>query len=1180
MKRNLLLLVVFLCVASVNASITEKKNSADFDYKFECDTNSPTGYSPVNAAVASSDGNILTFNSVVAKSYISDHWPTAVAEPTGWTFEAKFKIGIDYPDDYHIQFDIGSFNDDPYNKRNIIKISANEIYIYNKKYISTDDLTAGFHTLRVAQEANSSVSVFWLDDNQIATCSGSLSITSSVLQWGAMTASIHGAVYFDYIRFTGKGAFAPGPLVPVAKEPSPTDGFSGAPIDAVLKWSNDDGAFSNDIYFGTSLPDVLEADRDSSLYQGNIIASDPNSFVPSLDYGTTYYWRIDVIDSLGALASKGKVWQFTTIPKPVPEPSAPIPNDGAADISIEQTLSWTNGNVASSHDIYFGTNYNDVLNADRSSPLYRGNIAIDSPSTFSPELGYGATYYWRVDAINSDDVAQWKGDVWRFTTYKTPHTLVGDLDGDYDVDIDDLGLFFDQWLNAPGCLTPDCADFDSLNGVDVYDFAAFAKNWNTQDTWYQVAREAAKNRKRRVLFDNDGCDIVYFTNNVSKQSFWDCRFTGLLGTQTDTVFYCTWSSGFGFFSHNTKLATLFNTTDGIFYNNKVQAFIDTLGVDNLDMAVEFCHDHDMELFWTMRMNDVHNRGYVDLRSPLIYEHPEWLVGSASNPPVNGSWTAVDYTHQEIRDLLFSYVQEVCQNYDIDGVMLDFFRHPVFFKSHADGGVCSDSERAMMTDLISRIRVMVDDIGRRRGRPILISIRTPDDPTFCRDIGLDIENWMANNLIDLWVPTSYWRQNTRDYIVNLGHSYGIPVYPSLDESRASDSVAKNLRNTENSYSGRAAAWLEDGADGIFSFNYDRRYAHMSRLDYLGSLDTLAPKSKTYTTSGRGYFAPVADSMKTNVEDYLHLDYIMAGDKNLKLNPNSTKDYLITVADDCAGTNPDVRLKIRSDAGIGDLSDLRVSVNDHPVACNGFGSGRMYLDSAKGYTVEWRIKWLATDTDGVASYACIYAGPQENSWWMVRVYLDSAKIYADLYNADRVVIDEDPTNTDYHKIRVTVTGGMAYMYVDDNPTPVASRALLSQVVLPLVFGDLTNAADGRYKVDYVYAYDGGAVAAGSDPEWTMRYEANEHPTSLAAAEFSDGTTGSWAQNFGQYATASEGSLDINTLGSDRGTFFSLSEPSWYDYIVDPSYMIKGKNLINFDYIGPTTITIDDLVLDVNH
>ncbi len=1180
MKRSFILFFVFLCVSLANASITEQKNSAEFDYKCECDTNNPTGYRAVNNATVSSDGDVLTFVSQVSKSYISDYWQQAAAEPTGWTFEARFRIGIDYPSDYHIQFDIGSYNDDPYNKRYIIKISANEIYIYDKKSIPTIDLTREFHTLRVAQEPGSSLSVFWLDDDQIATCSGSLAIDSSVLQWGAMTASIRGTVYLDYIRFTGKGAFAPGPLIPVTSNPSPCDEFVGADIEKVLKWSNDEGAFSNDIYLGTSLAEVTAADRDSSLYQGSMLASDPNGLAVSLDYGTTYYWRVDVIDSSDSLVSNGEVWQFTTKPKPVPEPSAPIPNDGAADISIDQVLSWTNGNAASSHDIYFGTNYEEVLNADRSSPLYIGNVAIDSPSTFAPELGYGATYFWRVDALNSDGEAQWKGDVWQFTTYKKPHSPVGDLDGDYDVDIDDLGLFCDQWLNPPGCLTPDCADFDSLNGVDISDFAIFAKNWNTQDTWYQVAREAAKNRKRRILFDNDGCDIVYFVNNVSKQSFWDCRFTGLLGTQTDTVFYCTWSSGFGFFSHNTKLASLFNTTSGIFYNNKVQAFIDTLGVDNLDMAVEFCKNHNLELFWTMRMNDVHNRGYVDLRAPLIYEHPEWIMGTATNPPVNGSWTAVDYTHQEIRDLLFSYVQEVCQNYDIDGVMLDFFRHPVFFKSHADGGVCSDSERAMMTELITRIRTMVDEIGRSKGKPILIAIRTPDDPTFCRDIGLDIENWMANNLIDLWVPTSYWRQNTREYIVNLGHSYGIPVYPSLDESRAPDSVAKDLRNTEASYCGRAAAWLEDGADGIFSFNYDRRYAHMSRLDYLGSLDTLATQSKTYTTSGRGYFAAVADCCKTNVEDYLHLDYIMAGDKNLKLNPDTEKEYQITVADDCAENNPRVRLRIRSDAGIGDLSNFRVSINNHPLECNGLGSGRMYLDSEKGYTIEWRIKWLATDTDGVASYACIYAGPQENNWWMVRVYLDSSKVYADLYNADRVVIDEDPTNTDFHKIRVTVTGGMAYMYVDDNPTPVASRPLLSQVVLPLTFGDLTNTADGRYRVDYVYAYDDGAVAAGSEPEWTMRYEADQHPTSLSAIEFSDGTTGAWAQNFGQYAFSTEGALEINTLGSDRGTFFKVSEPSWYDYTIDPSYMVRGKNLIKLDYVGPTTITIDDLVLDVSY
>ena len=47
-------------------------------------------------------------------------------------------------------------------------------------------------------------------------------------------------------------------------------------------------------------------------------------------------------------------------------------------------------------------------------------------------------------------------------------------------------------------------------------------------------------------------------------------------------------------------------------------------------------------------------------------HPPAVEGSKV-----GGWTAVDYAHPEIRDLAFRYVEEVCRNYDVDGVHFDF-----------------------------------------------------------------------------------------------------------------------------------------------------------------------------------------------------------------------------------------------------------------------------------------------------------------------------------------------------------------------------------------------------------------------------------------------------------------------------------------------------------------------------
>ncbi|MDH4158262.1 MAG: hypothetical protein OEW00_13405, partial [candidate division Zixibacteria bacterium] len=56
---------------------------------------------------------------------------------------------------------------------------------------------------------------------------------------------------------------------------------------------------------------------------------------------------------------------------------------------------------------------------------------------------------------------------------------VGDLNGDCDVNLPDLKIFVEQWLDPSGCSghPEDCADFDGVNGINSADFALFASNW-------------------------------------------------------------------------------------------------------------------------------------------------------------------------------------------------------------------------------------------------------------------------------------------------------------------------------------------------------------------------------------------------------------------------------------------------------------------------------------------------------------------------------------------------------------------------------------------------------------------------------------------------------------------------------------------------------------------------------
>ena len=385
---------------------------------------------------------------------------------------------------------------------------------------------------------------------------------------------------------------------------------------------------------------------------------------------------------------------------------------------------------------------------------------------------------------------------------------------------------------------------------------AGAKGSLSLDQLREVRKQLA-HRQRRVIFNNDGCDCLYYPKDkaVTGEEFLAKRTTPLVGSQVDAIAYCSISSGFSFFTHGTKAGTVLARQSDKYgiqpaMRNVAQELIDQ-GADCLKLNVDFAHKHGMESFWSMRMNDTHDAAYQPdkpylLYPPLKVEHPDWLVGDPIKRSPFGRWSSVDYARPEIRDLAFRYLEEVCQNYDIDGIELDYFRHLCYFKSTAFGAEASDAERAMMTEFMDRVRKMTEERGVARGRPILVAIRVPDSVEFCRAMGFDIERWLKDGLVDMLVTTCYFRLNPWKYSVELGHRYGVSVYPCLSDSRAKGE-SRFRRNSPESNRGRAAdAWLA-GADGIHVFNLFDPNSPVWRE--LGDRQALRTMSKIYFVTDR-------------------------------------------------------------------------------------------------------------------------------------------------------------------------------------------------------------------------------------------------------------------------------------------------------------------------------------------
>jgi len=125
---------------------------------------------------------------------------------------------------------------------------------------------------------------------------------------------------------------------------------------------------------------------------------------------------------------------------------APTPGTTVNQSEID-SLVWIAGETAVQHDVYFGTDFNDVNNADVSDTagIYRGrqNIVV---YTLPEALELGRSYYWRIDEVKADDMIH-KGDIWSFTI--ADYLIVDDFES-YTDDEAAGEAIYQTWIDGFG----------------------------------------------------------------------------------------------------------------------------------------------------------------------------------------------------------------------------------------------------------------------------------------------------------------------------------------------------------------------------------------------------------------------------------------------------------------------------------------------------------------------------------------------------------------------------------------------------------------------------------------------------------------------------------------------------------------------------------------------------------
>jgi hypothetical protein len=277
------------------------------------------------------------------------------------------------------------------------------------------------------------------------------------------------------------------------------------------------------------------------------------------------------------------------------------------------------------------------------------------------------------------------------------------------------------------------------------------------------------------------------------------------------------------------------------------------GVNLTQAVADACHRAGILCYASMRMNGDYAAsadGELNQRqfnSRFWWEHPAMRVRG----PKGEDRTKLSYAFPEVRAFKLAILREAAAT-DIDGVNLDFHRHPPFFgydepllrafqeKYGEDAhNVKGDDPRWLqlrcdaMSEFVGAVRAMLDEAGAKRGRRIGLSARI--DWRESRAWGCDFERWVKSGWLDYLVVAQYklggydfdlrpfveMAKGTRcavyfgEEAVLSGHDLTAKEDRLLAEGKITR--PKRDRLSPEDYLRRATRWHEMGAAGVHVFN---------------------------------------------------------------------------------------------------------------------------------------------------------------------------------------------------------------------------------------------------------------------------------------------------------------------------------------------------------------------------
>jgi hypothetical protein len=248
------------------------------------------------------------------------------------------------------------------------------------------------------------------------------------------------------------------------------------------------------------------------------------------------------------------------------------------------------------------------------------------------------------------------------------------------------------------------------------------------------------------------------------------------------------------------------------------------GGDIVQRFLDRCRVKGQAAFISLRMNDAHHKEFVDPKpgdkpgssigmsvTRWYAEHPEHRIRPGS---LRGADLVLNWAVPEVRAQKLAMIRELCENYDLDGLELDFLRFYSYFREETP----LEQRRAIMTAFVQEARKLLGPKG-------WLCARVPCYLPALDELGLDLKALVTAGLDMVNASAHYFTTQQHDLAAIRRQCEGAALYFELchtiwkgDKVQAGYDVFPFRRATREHLHTSAHLAYARGADGISLFNF--------------------------------------------------------------------------------------------------------------------------------------------------------------------------------------------------------------------------------------------------------------------------------------------------------------------------------------------------------------------------